>query len=599
MSAALPWIHALGWTLLHFLWQGLVIGAGYAAARALLPKSHCNARYATGLVALALLALWPLATLVALRPQGAVEVAFGAPAIAAGGAAMLARDEAFDLAANIDRVLPWLVLLWLVGVVGVAGRALQQWRRFSRIARQWAESSPELDAMLVALTRRFGFVRRVRVLVSERIDTPMLLGWLRPVVLLPTAVALGFPRQQVELILAHELGHLRRYDHLVNLAQAVLETLLFYHPVVHWISREVRNERELCCDALVLRLVRGEPREYARTLAALEELRQTAAPVVLAASGGQLIERVRRIVGLPAPRAAAQARHPGRWLLIGAAFIGALFVAQRIERANRVFSPKALSIDWITSADVRTLPFAALSLPYERPRLRLASVTPPEPAPAAESPVPTAAALAAGGVAADAALRGTVPAAASAAVVPPKSEPLASIPAAAAPATDAVDRTVAASAPAPVAPAIAKPSADIAAAPVEPVAAPAATKAPVATYVVAPSFPNYYASLSGRVEATFSISPDGSVKDIEFHGSQDGAFERAAERALRQWRFDPATLPDHPMRYTQAFVFAPKGRGATHEECVQSTGSLICRDPADGRPAQVSTVNARPSKSGG
>ncbi|HEU4664285.1 MAG TPA: M56 family metallopeptidase [Dokdonella sp.] len=592
MSAALPWIHALGWTLLHFLWQGLVVGAGYAAARALLPKSHCNARYAVGLGALALLAAWPLATLIALRPQGAVEVAFGAQGLVAGGVATLAAAEAFDLAASIDRVLPWLVLLWLVGVLGVAGRALHQWRRFSRIARQWAESSPELDAMLAALTRRFGFMRRVRVLVSERIDTPMLLGWIRPVVLLPTAVALGFPRQQVELILAHELGHLRRYDHLVNLAQTVLETLLFYHPVVHWISREVRNERELCCDALVLRLVRGEPREYARTLAALEELRQTAAPVVLAASGGQLIERVRRIVGLPAPRAAVQARHPGRWLLIGTAFIGALFVAERIERANRVFSPMPLSVDWIRAPDVRALPFAALALPYERPRLRLAAVAPPEPAPTA--PVASVPATAAGAVAAAAASssRETVPAA----VAAPKQAPLANLPAPATPTANAASLRAPAAAPATTAPAKAKPDAS---APLEPVAAPAAPKPPVATYVVAPSFPNYYASQSGRVEATFTIAEDGSVKDIKFVGAKDGAFERAAERALRQWRFDPATLPDQPMRYTQAFVFAPKGRGNTHEECVQSTGSLICRDPSDGRAAQASNLNAWPPKTGG
>lgn len=591
MSAALPWIHALGWTLVHFLWQGLVIGAGYAAARALLPKSHCNARYAVGLAALALLALWPLATLVMLRPQGTVEVAFGAPAAAV---AAVAQAQAFDLAASIDRALPWLVLLWLAGVLGVAGRALHQWRRFSRIARRWAESSPELEAMLVALTRRFGFVRRVRVLVSERIDTPMLLGWLRPVVLLPTAVALGFPRQQVELILAHELGHLRRYDHLVNLAQAVIETLLFYHPVVHWISREVRNERELCCDALVLRLVRGEPREYARTLAALEELRQTAAPVVLAASGGQLVERVRRIVGLPAPRATAQARHPGRWLLIGTAFIGALLVAQRIERSHRVFSPQALAVDWIRSADVRTLPFAALSLPYERPRLRLAPVTPPEPEPAVTStPAPS---LVAAGAGAGAASREAVPAA-PATTTASEPEALASVPATPAPARP-LERSLPAEPATAPASTVARPATDVAAAPVEPVAAPQVTKPPVATYVVAPSFPNYYATQSGRVEASFSIAPDGTVKDIEFLGGQNGAFERAAERALRQWRFDPASLPDHPMRYTQAFVFAPKGR-TTHEECVQSTGSLICRDPAEGRPAQVSNVNSWPPKTGG
>src|SRR5690606_32608654 len=148
------------------------------------------------------------------------------------------------------------------------------------------------DAMLAMLRQRFGIVRSIRVLVSRHIDTPTLIGWVKPVILLPASVALGFPREQIELILAHELGHLRRYDHLVNPAQAVVETLFFYHPVVHWISRDIRNERELCCDALVLRLANGEPREYARTLAALEELRQLPSALALAANGGELLERV-------------------------------------------------------------------------------------------------------------------------------------------------------------------------------------------------------------------------------------------------------------------------------------------------------------------
>jgi TonB family protein len=568
MNAWLPWIHALGWTLLHFLWQGLVVGAGFAAVRALLPKSHCNARYAAGLGALALLAAWPLATLISLRPQGSADAAAISDGVAIG-AAVLAQARAMDLAASVDRVLPWLVLVWGVGVFGVAGRALHQWRTFTRIARQWAESSPELDAMLLALTRRFGFMRRVRVLVSERIDTPMLLGWLRPIVLLPTAVALGFPRQQVELILAHELGHLRRYDHLVNLAQAVLETLLFYHPVVHWISREVRNERELCCDALVLRLIRGEPREYARTLAALEELRQTAAPIVLAASGGQLLERVRRIVGLPAPRAAVRARHPGRWFLIGAAFLGALLVAQRLERsAEQAFNVEALRADWLKTTDWRSVPFAALTLPYERPHLRVATL------PAAVPPVTPAITPAT-----------TVPAAVTTSAPARDVKPL-------------VDNLTASPAVADIAPPAAEPQQRVEApsatplgdqvakiAPVvehKPTVEPIMPSKPVATRVVAPNFPSYYSSQSGRVEATFAIAPDGSVRDIEFVGAKGGAFERAAELALRQWRFDPATLQKgRSVRYTQGFVFAPKGGANTHEECVQSTGSLICRDPSD------------------
>src|SRR5690606_4059756 len=153
--------------------------------------------------------------------------------------------------------------------------------------------------MLQAVAQRFGEVGPVRVLISSRIDTPTLIGWLKPVILLPTAVAIGFPRHQLELILAHELAHLRRHDHLVNLAQVVVETVLFYHPVVHWISREVRHEREICCDQLVLRVTDEQPAEYARTLAALESMRQAPSQLALAATGGRLVDRVRRILGLP------------------------------------------------------------------------------------------------------------------------------------------------------------------------------------------------------------------------------------------------------------------------------------------------------------
>ncbi len=569
MSAAIaawePWVQALGWTLLHFVWQGLVVGAGFAAVRALLPRTHCKARYAAGLAALALLALWPLATLIALRPQGAIEAAGAGVALAPvdGVAATTAFESV--LATSIDVALPWLVLFWCVGVLAMGGRALREWRALARIAREWAEPNAELDALLSALARRFRFVRRVRVLVSARVDTPMLIGWLKPVVLLPTAVALGFPRHQVELILAHELGHLRRYDHLVNLAQALLETLLFYHPVVHWISREVRNERELCCDELVLQQTRGEPREYARTLAALEELRQDAAPLALAASGGVLLERVRRIVGMPAPRLAAEPQANGRWLILAVVLGLTLLTALRIGREERPYIAPALSIDWLTQPDLRKLPLVALSLPFERPRLQLALPVTPQIAPdraslAAAAAVPEPAA----GVAPP-----SVPAGAGAQDRP-------------APTLAAMTAAEPVQAVAKVVPAALEP----AAAPTKPAVPAAATerRKPVALQAVAPKFPTYSRREAGRVEASFAIAADGSVSDLRFSDEGAGdAFIRAAERALRQWRFDPATLPDdRSIRYTQTFVFAPHdGSGPRWDECIKSTGSLICRDPAD------------------
>jgi beta-lactamase regulating signal transducer with metallopeptidase domain len=317
----LPLIQSLGWTLLHFLWQGAAIGLGYATLRLILPADHAEARYNAGLVALVLIAICPPLTLGIVYPHVVAAAGAEPTAIDAIVASVPSAAAEPDATFTLDRVLPWLVLSWVLGVAIMAWRALRQWQALERIAHRCAEPSSDLERMLASLAKRFGLARSIRVLVSAQIDTPTLIGWLKPVILLPTAVALGFPRHQIELILAHELGHLRRYDHLVNLAQAVLETLLFYHPVVHWISREVRNDREVCCDRLVLRMTRGEPREYAQTLASLEELRLATPQLAVAATGGVLLDRVRRIVDMPAPRLAAPRPMLGIMLLVAAAVI--------------------------------------------------------------------------------------------------------------------------------------------------------------------------------------------------------------------------------------------------------------------------------------
>src|SRR6185437_5389472 len=198
---------------------------------------------------------------------------------------------------------------WSVGVLVLLARAWRLWSGIKELA-QSAEALPYWQERTRHLAARFGKLHAVQVLCSSRISTPTLIGWARPVVLLPLAVCSGFPVAQVELILAHELAHLRRWDHFANLFQVILETLLFYHPVVHWISRDVRNERELCCDALALRVTGGNPRAFATALVELEEFREQHAGLTLAASGGVLLERVWQITG---PRE-SEKRQPGRFV---------------------------------------------------------------------------------------------------------------------------------------------------------------------------------------------------------------------------------------------------------------------------------------------
>src|SRR5207247_1673092 len=138
---------------------------------------------------------------------------------------------------------------------------------------------------------RMGIGRPVRVLMSTLTDGPSVLGWLRPVLLLTPATAMGLTPSELEAVIAHELAHVKRYDYLVNVFQVVAETVFFYHPAVWWTSSRIRLERELCCDDLAVRSC-GDPLSYARALTTLEKRRVMAPTMAMASTGGPLLYRI-------------------------------------------------------------------------------------------------------------------------------------------------------------------------------------------------------------------------------------------------------------------------------------------------------------------
>jgi GWxTD domain-containing protein len=202
-------------------------------------------------------------------------------------------------AARPADVLGWLAPLWAVGVVLFYLRGAAGWiaaRRLRRagvcgVAEFWGER-------MRLLTARMGVAKPVALLESALAEAPVVIGHLRPVVLLPIGLVAGLPAAQVEAILLHELAHVRRRDYLVNLMQAAVEGILFYHPAVWWISGVMRGERENCCDDLAVAAT-GSPREYASALIAIEGMRAAGAGLVtpMAATGGSLMERVARLLG--------------------------------------------------------------------------------------------------------------------------------------------------------------------------------------------------------------------------------------------------------------------------------------------------------------
>ena len=553
----MPLVPALGWSLLHFLWQGAVVGLVFALLRALIPARNSELRYWTGLVALLTLAALPVVTFLNLYARQVAQ-AEAAPVVDTGAAMMASTTALGAVATPMASILPWVVAFWLVGVVLVGLRSWFQWRALVLVARMWSMPDARLQEIAASLAQRFGFARRFCVRVSDRIDTPTLIGWIKPVILLPTAVVLGFPRQQIELILAHELGHLRRYDHVINLAQAIVETLLFYHPVVHWIAREVRNEREICCDQLVLRVTRGEPREYASTLAALEELRLPPVHLALAASGGALLERVRRI--LFASQSDAARVRTRMWLPLLTTLILVLAVAVQFDRSRyvQVDIPSPWSdVAWRFSADARpTQDVVAERIGRTRFELIQSAVEPEAVVPIDPAPAVTASQQDRAPIAAAQIAQAPLAQAGRDVSVPTQTETVAlaeTAPPVVAPVTQAV--------------ALTKPLGQATSAP----------RMPVAVRTVTPEYPDSTReSQTARVELRFTIDAKGVVRDIaQVEGVEAGTpFVRAAKRALSQWRFRPAEA-DGSVVYRQAFVFAPEQQA--EEGCVRRTGSQLCR----------------------
>lgn len=304
-----PLAHAIGWALLHLLWQGVIVAGILAATLKLLTKQSASTRYAVSCTALALLLVLGVATAYrAYDPVVPVPVAAAnEPAVkeisladvpkiiftAEAKETMKSRAAAFARSAQSS--LPWIVLTWLCGVVFFSSRLMFGWMQARRIARTNARpAGAEWQRTAKRLADALQLRRAVTLLESAAVEVPSVIGWLKPVVLLPGSTLTGLTPEQIEMVLAHELAHIRRHDFFVNLLQAFVETLMFYHPAVWWISAQVRIERENCCDDLAV-AVCGNRIQYARALTRLEELRAAAPTIAVAANGGSLLERIRRI----------------------------------------------------------------------------------------------------------------------------------------------------------------------------------------------------------------------------------------------------------------------------------------------------------------
>lgn len=293
-------VENLGWTILHSLWEMPAVAALLAMTLRRIPAGRAELRYAVCCAGLAVMALAPVATFLLVAQQAA-----GGPG--AGGSLRMELMGAVAAPAGSPG-MPWPVMVvnvWALGCMAMAVRLAGGLYAARRLRMRASQSALPEDVRRLAhaIAERLG-IGKLRIAASSEIGSPLVAGVLRPMVLLPLAALSQLPPEQWEAILAHELAHIRRYDLLVNFCQSVLETVYFYHPAFWWVSRQVRREREHCCDDLAVR-VSGDALVVARALVSLEQLRQRPL-LALAANEGPLFQRLQRLLMERTP-ASAQA----------------------------------------------------------------------------------------------------------------------------------------------------------------------------------------------------------------------------------------------------------------------------------------------------
>ncbi len=307
------WI-AAGWTMFHFLWIGATLGLSGLLGRRALDCASLEVRYGFALFILAAMAVAPAVTFAlvytpslpesptrkisepnALVSETIRHAQHSTPSSKAQSTSPAgSREQRQSLVNTIVRNLPWL---WLAGspvtfallTCGLIGA--ERYKRNSRMI-DWGE----IPLLCHRLVRALRIAREVAVGVCDQIAAPVLIGILRPVILLPPTALSGWTIEQLEMVLCHELAHLRRWDNLINFIQRIVESLLFFHPAVWWVSAWVRLEREYCCDLIVVETT-GRPRAYVETLATLAGARaRHRTPLAMALAESQVVARIRRIL---------------------------------------------------------------------------------------------------------------------------------------------------------------------------------------------------------------------------------------------------------------------------------------------------------------
>lgn len=288
-------------TLLHFLWQGLAIAVVLKLLLILTPKEYSRLRYGYSSAAMLSMLIVPVVTFFIIY-QPASIIANEATNSASPSLLVLPFRHNQTFYQDFMGLLPYITMVWFACIFALSSKLIWQIHKVHQLPKQgFAPYDKSLNERFEQLIDKIDLTIKPQLILSLTTQIPMAIGWLKPVVLIPASMVSSLTPAQLDMLILHELGHIRRHDYLVNILQSLIEILLFFHPAVYWVSKQMRVEREYCCDDIAVKHC-GNPLAYAHTLADTASLfykhsRFHSIPsMAMAAAGGDLKERVLRLV---------------------------------------------------------------------------------------------------------------------------------------------------------------------------------------------------------------------------------------------------------------------------------------------------------------
>ncbi len=314
--------YALGWMVVHSLWQATVIAIVFGVLLIFLRKQSAKLRYVVASMALSSVLLSSIGTftycyitvnqpvtidLPSVQTNNSTQKEVFVPNVAEITPATVSPTESKWSVANFrdyfEQNLPLIVLLWLMGVAiflmrllgGISYIYYLRTRMNFPPDEYWAE-------MLQRLVKKAGLTKPIDLLESAMVRTPMVVGYLKPLILFPIGFINRLSEKEVEAILAHEIAHVIRHDYLFNILQSLVEAIFYYHPAVWWMSAQIRDEREIACDEIAIELLHGNSMNYAKALVAIQEMAffpLTPSLAFVGQSKNQFLMRMQRILNQP------------------------------------------------------------------------------------------------------------------------------------------------------------------------------------------------------------------------------------------------------------------------------------------------------------